>query len=110
MSAHSRCAPGVVERASAPAMKRNGGRFSSAIVSSAWASLAGSPPCLPVAGVEPVGDLDLTCEMLELAADPGLHLLAFSAERGSKTQDALDVLGSWAATMEPAPEHAGNEA
>jgi transcriptional regulator with XRE-family HTH domain len=57
-----------------------------------------------------VGDLDLTFEMLELAADPGLNLLAFSAEPGSKTQDALNLLGSWAASVELAPEHATNEA
>jgi hypothetical protein len=46
-----------------------------------------------------VGDLNLTFEMLELAADPGLHLLAFSAEPDSTTQDALNFLGSWAATL-----------
>jgi hypothetical protein len=37
--------------------------------------------------------------MLELAADPGLHLLALSAEPDSTSQDALNLLGSWAATM-----------
>ena len=45
-----------------------------------------------------VGDLSLTFEMLELAADPGLNLLAYSAEPGSTSQDALSLLGSWAAT------------
>jgi hypothetical protein len=40
----------------------------------------------------------LTFEMLELAADPGLHLLALSAEPDSTSQDALNLLGSWAAT------------
>jgi transcriptional regulator with XRE-family HTH domain len=57
-----------------------------------------------------VGDLTLTYEMLELAADPGLHLLAYSAEPGSRSQDALDLLGTWAATVEPATAHATNEA
>jgi transcriptional regulator with XRE-family HTH domain len=49
-----------------------------------------------------VGDLSLTFEMLELAADPGLHLLAYSAEPGSTSHDALNLLGSWAATVDPA--------
>src|SRR3954470_2913066 len=49
-----------------------------------------------------VGDLTLTFEMLALAADPGLTLLAYSAEPGSKSHDALRLLGSWAATAEPA--------
>jgi hypothetical protein len=43
--------------------------------------------------------------MLELTADPGLQLLAFSAEPGSTSQDALSLLGSWAATVEPATRH-----
>jgi hypothetical protein len=57
-----------------------------------------------------VGDLTLTFEMLELTADPGLQLLAFSAEPDSSSQDALSLLGSWAATVAPAPTHATNEA
>jgi transcriptional regulator with XRE-family HTH domain len=56
-----------------------------------------------------VGDLSLTYEMLELAADAGLNLLAFSAEPGSTSQDALNLLGSWAATVEPATAHATNQ-
>jgi transcriptional regulator with XRE-family HTH domain len=47
-----------------------------------------------------VGELTLTFEMLELAADPGLHLLTFTAEAGSKSDEALNLLGSWAATVE----------
>jgi transcriptional regulator with XRE-family HTH domain len=57
-----------------------------------------------------VGDLTLTYEMLELTADPGLQLLAFSAEPGTTSQDALRLLGSWAATVEPAVTHATNQA
>jgi transcriptional regulator with XRE-family HTH domain len=57
-----------------------------------------------------VGDLSLTFEMLELAADPGLHLLALSAEPGSTSQHALNLLASWAATTEPATTHATNQA
>jgi hypothetical protein len=40
--------------------------------------------------------------MLELAADPGLDLLALSAEPGTPSHDALELLGSWAATIEHA--------
>jgi hypothetical protein len=39
---------------------------------------------------------------MELPADPGLSLIAFSAEAGSPDDDALKFLASWAATHEPA--------
>ncbi len=45
-----------------------------------------------------VGDLTLTYEILELAADPGLDLVALSADPGTPSHDALNLLGSWAAT------------
>jgi transcriptional regulator with XRE-family HTH domain len=57
-----------------------------------------------------VGDLTLTYEMLELTADPGLQLLAFSAEPGTTSQDALALLGSWAATVLPATTHTTSDA
>jgi transcriptional regulator with XRE-family HTH domain len=47
-----------------------------------------------------VGELTLTFEMMELAADPGLNLLTFTAEAGSESDEALKLLGSWAATVE----------
>jgi transcriptional regulator with XRE-family HTH domain len=47
-----------------------------------------------------VGELTLSFEMMELAADPGLHLLTFTAEPGSKSDEALNLLGTWAATVE----------
>jgi MmyB-like transcription regulator ligand binding domain len=50
-----------------------------------------------------VRDLHLAYEVMELPADPGLSLVAFSAEAGSPTADALRLLGSWAATHQPAP-------
>jgi transcriptional regulator with XRE-family HTH domain len=53
-----------------------------------------------------VGDLSLTYEMLELSADSGLAVLAYTAETGSKSAEALDLLASWTATIEqsePAP-------
>jgi hypothetical protein len=53
-----------------------------------------------------VGDLTLTYEVLELAADPGLDLLALSAEPGTSSHAALNLLGSWAATTEHAADQA----
>jgi transcriptional regulator with XRE-family HTH domain len=47
-----------------------------------------------------VGDLSLTYEMMELVADAGLAILAFSAEPGSRSEQGLNLLGSWAATLE----------
>jgi transcriptional regulator with XRE-family HTH domain len=49
-----------------------------------------------------VGDLSLNYERLELAADPGLHIMIYTADPGSKSEQSLRLLGSWAAT----PEHA----
>jgi len=39
-----------------------------------------------------VGDLALSYDALELAADPGLTIIAYTAEAGSPTQDALCLL------------------
>jgi transcriptional regulator with XRE-family HTH domain len=50
-----------------------------------------------------VGDLSLTYDRLELVADPGLTMFAYTAEPGSESSEALSLLGSWAATLEPAP-------
>lgn len=45
-----------------------------------------------------VGDLTLAYESLELTADPGLRLNAYSAEPGTPDQDALNLIASWAAS------------
>jgi hypothetical protein len=45
-----------------------------------------------------VGDLDLVYESMDLAADDGLSVAIFTAEPGSATQQALDLLASWTAT------------
>ena len=46
-----------------------------------------------------VGDLSLAYEMMDLSADSGLALLAYTAEAGSKSAEALDLLASWTATI-----------
>jgi Helix-turn-helix. len=45
-----------------------------------------------------VGELHLSYEAMDLPADPGLSLIAFSAPAGSASDDALRVLSSWTAT------------
>jgi transcriptional regulator with XRE-family HTH domain len=54
-----------------------------------------------------VGEMHLSYEVLELPADPGLTLIAFSAEAGTPDDDALRLLASWAATHDPADALAG---
>jgi transcriptional regulator with XRE-family HTH domain len=49
-----------------------------------------------------VGDLDLSYETMELAADAGLNLTVYTAETGSASQQALDILASWTATLDEA--------
>jgi hypothetical protein len=56
-----------------------------------------------------VGDLTLTYEALDLAADEGLRISAYSAEPGTPSDDALKLLASWAVTLDqaaavPAPD------
>ena len=45
-----------------------------------------------------VGELRLSFEVMELPANPGLSLIAFSAEAGSPDDDALKMLASFGAT------------
>jgi transcriptional regulator with XRE-family HTH domain len=44
-----------------------------------------------------VGDLDLPFETFPLGTEPGQFLLTYTAEPASPTQDALNLLASWAA-------------
>jgi transcriptional regulator with XRE-family HTH domain len=58
-----------------------------------------------------VGDLTLTFETMQLTADAGLTIAAYTAEPGSKSEQALNLLASWAATLDQAePAHATHEA
>jgi hypothetical protein len=49
-----------------------------------------------------VGDLSLAYEMLDLSADIGLVILTYTAEPGSKSAEALDLLASWTAPIDEA--------
>ena len=53
-----------------------------------------------------VGDLDLPFETFPLGSDPSQFLLTYTAEPASRSQDALDLLASWAATNDDTDESA----
>jgi transcriptional regulator with XRE-family HTH domain len=44
-----------------------------------------------------VGDVTLTWQAMAMAAEPGLTLVVYTAEPGSPSTDALELLASWAA-------------
>ena len=48
-----------------------------------------------------VGELELSYETLTLDADDGLRMALYTAEAGSASQHALDLLASWTATPDP---------
>jgi MmyB-like transcription regulator ligand binding domain len=56
-----------------------------------------------------VGLLGLTYEGMTLVAEPELTMFVFTAEVGSKSEEALNLLASWAATPDPATAHAQHE-
>ncbi len=47
-----------------------------------------------------VGELTLEYDALELPADTGLTIMAYSAEPATPARDALNLLASWAATID----------
>jgi hypothetical protein len=47
-----------------------------------------------------VGDLSLTFETMQLSADAGLTMFVYTAEAGSKSEQALNLLASWTATAD----------
>jgi hypothetical protein len=57
-----------------------------------------------------VGDLSLTFEMMELRADTGLTILTYTVEPGSKSEDSLNLLASWTATLDQEPANVTDEA
>ena len=57
-----------------------------------------------------VGDLHLMFEALDLPADPGLSLVVYTADLASPSHDALNLLASWAATLDQADKTATVEA
>jgi hypothetical protein len=54
-------------------------------------------------GVQPfrhpvVGEFDLDFDALELPADPGQTIVAYTAAAGSPAEEKLNLLASWSAT------------
>jgi transcriptional regulator with XRE-family HTH domain len=47
-----------------------------------------------------IGDVSFAYEVMELSADTGLTLTAYSPEPNSTSQDALSLLASWSATLD----------
>jgi transcriptional regulator with XRE-family HTH domain len=56
-----------------------------------------------------VGELNLTFESMELVADPGLTMTVYTAEPGSKSEEALNLLASWTATPDQETTRADHE-
>jgi transcriptional regulator with XRE-family HTH domain len=55
-----------------------------------------------------VGDLELSYNRIELPADPGLAIVAYTPEPGSKSADTFSLLASWAATEDAQEAGSGN--
>jgi transcriptional regulator with XRE-family HTH domain len=51
-----------------------------------------------------VGDLELSYEVMQITADTDLRLAIFTAEPGSRSAQALNLLASWAATPNQLPD------
>ena len=45
-----------------------------------------------------VGELELNYDRLEIMADPGITLVVYTAEPGSRSAESFALLASWAAT------------
>lgn len=58
-----------------------------------------------------VGELTLTYTVLTVAAAPGLSLVGYTAKPNSPSAQAIQILGSWAATEQPVrdPRGAGHD-
>jgi hypothetical protein len=56
-----------------------------------------------------VAEISLRFESMELVADPGLTMFVYTADPSSKSQNALNLLASWAATPADETAEAGHE-
>jgi hypothetical protein len=57
-----------------------------------------------------VGELELAYEVMEVPADTGLTISIYTAEPGSRSQHALDLLASWTATPDQVVTPSGDHA
>jgi hypothetical protein len=61
-----------------------------------------STPARPSNCATPVaGDIEVTGEALDIPADPGLTIIAYTVEPASQSADALRFLASWSAEQLP---------
>jgi transcriptional regulator with XRE-family HTH domain len=56
-----------------------------------------------------VGELELSFEAMELVADPGLTMWIYTAEPGSKSEQALNLLASWTSTPDKETANADHQ-
>jgi transcriptional regulator with XRE-family HTH domain len=56
-----------------------------------------------------IGELELTYETMQLAGDAGLLMFVYTAEAGSKSEAALNLLASWIATPKQETQDADYE-
>jgi transcriptional regulator with XRE-family HTH domain len=56
-----------------------------------------------------VGEVTFTYESMELVADPGMTMFVYTAEPGSRSEQALSLLASWAATPDEETTSADHE-
>jgi MmyB-like transcription regulator ligand binding domain len=56
-----------------------------------------------------VGELELSFEAMDLVADPGLTMWVYTAEPGSRSEEALNLLASWTATPDEETANADHE-
>lgn len=54
-----------------------------------------------------VGELELASEVMELSADTRLTISVYTAETGSRSEQALDLLASWTATPDTVEQPLG---
>jgi MmyB-like transcription regulator ligand binding domain len=70
---------------------------------------AGTTPASRPSTTSLVGDVTCTYESMELTADHGLTMFVYTPEPGSKSEQALNLLASWAATPDEEITHADHE-
>lgn len=74
-----------------------------AMLVSSWRSPAAGVRRLSLSTCSGLSSMrSLNFESLDLAADPGLTISTYTAEAGSRSDHALRLLGSRAATVDPA--------
>lgn len=56
-----------------------------------------------------VGELNLSFEVMQLVADQGLTMFVYTADPGSKSEQALNLLASWTATRDQETADADHE-